>query len=104
MIEVRKRPDQNELLARNESSIPNYDIIRLYVEDSPDGVKITNIEKDSPASNNNLKKGDYIQGVGRKTIITRQDYNEVINSYTEGDLIMLKIKRGRMITYLAFEI
>ena len=32
------------------------------------------------------------------------DYNEMINSYTEGDLIMLKIKRGRMITYLAFEI
>ena len=103
MVEVGKRPGQDELLAFGETSL-NYDIIGLSVEDAPGGVKIVNIKKDSPASNNNLKKGDLIKGVGKKTINSLIDYNEMIKSYSKGDLIMLKVKRGSMITYLAFEI
>ena len=104
MIEVGKRPDQEELANLDNPSSIEYDIVGLHVEDSPEGVKIVDIKKESPASNNNLKKGDLIKGVGRRTVKSIIDYDEMVNSYSEGDLIMLKIKRGRMITYLAFEI
>ena len=104
MIEVGKRPDQEDLASLNSPSSIEYDVVGLKVEDTPEGVKIINIKKESPASNNNLKKGDIIKGIGRRTINSIGDYNEMVESYSVGDLIMLKIKRGKMITYLAFEI
>jgi len=103
MVEVGKRPNQDDIIAYGENSL-NYDIIGLSVEDATGGVKIVSIKKDSPASKNNLRKDDLIKVVGKNPVKSLKDYDEIIKSYSEGDLIMLKIKRGKIITLLAFEI
>ena len=96
------RPDQ---LSLQNSYIENlYDIIGLATETNSEGsgVIILEVNPQSEAYNNNIRKGDIIVEIGRKKISNKQDYDNELLLYKGGDSIMLKVLRNGMSRYEAF--
>ena len=103
-VTLGTRPNQDVLLAGNYSTYSKYDIIGLIVEDHENGVIVTYIKDNSTAAEQNIKKGDIINAVGRKVIKSTSDYLKTLEIYSVGDIIMLQITRNKNVTYIAFEI
>ena len=68
------------------------------------GVKIVEVKKDSPANDNNIKRGDVITEIGKLSINNENDYETELDGYSKGDTIMLRIVRNGNPLYVAFEI
>ena len=91
-----------------------FDILGLQVEtfengdpkdlDYVNGVKIVEIKKDSPASDNNINRGDIITEMGKTSIKEKNAYDLELEGYSKGNTIMLRIVRNGSPLYVAFEI
>ena len=68
------------------------------------GVEIKRVDKKSNAYRSGLRVSDIILTIDNKKINTRDDYNNTIDSYEKGDIIMMKISRGGRPTFIAFNI
>tara|TARA_Y100001970_G_scaffold267137_1_gene356682 strand:- start:1214 stop:2563 length:1350 start_codon:yes stop_codon:yes gene_type:complete len=95
-VTLGERP--GEIAATEEKNIEeqSYDILGLKVSDNKDndGVKIIDIEEGSSAHKNGIKKGDLIKKISRKRISNMSDYENQINQFEVGDVIMLRIERN----------
>ena len=108
------RPGEKELAETYRYGEKLFDILGLRVEtfangdpknlDYVDGVKIVEVKKDSPASDNNIKRGDIITEMGKTSIKEKNEYDSKLESYSKGDTIMLRIVRNGSPLYVAFEI
>ena len=72
--------------------------------DYVNGVKIVEVKKDSPASDNNINRGDIITEMGNTSIKEKNEYDLELESYSKGNTIMLRIVRNGSPLYVAFEI
>ena len=68
------------------------------------GVKIVEVKKDSPAFDNNIKRGDIITEMGKTSIKEKNEYDLELENYSKGNTIMLRIVRNGNPLYVAFEI
>ena len=108
------RPGEKELAETYRYGEKLFDILGLRVEtfangdpknlDYVDGVKIVEVKKDSPASDNNINRGDIITEMGKTSIKEKNEYDSRLESYSKGDTIMLRIVRNGSPLYVAFEI
>ena len=108
------RPGEKELAETYRYGEKLFDILGLRVEtfenrdpknlDYVNGVKIVEVKKDSPASDNNINRGDIITEMGKTSIKEKNEYNSELESYSKGDTIMLRIVRNGSPLYVAFEI
>ena len=108
------RPDKQELAETYRYGEKLFDILGLRVEtfenrdpknlDYVNGVKIVEVKKDSPASDNNINRGDIITEMGKTSIKEKNEYDSELESYSKGDTIMLRIVRNGSPLYVAFEI
>ena len=108
------RPGEKELAETYRYGEKLFDILGLRVEtfangdpknlDYVDGVKIVEVKKDSPASDNNINRGDIITEMGKTSIKEKNEYDSKLESYSKGDTIMLRIVRNGSPLYVAFEI
>jgi len=108
------RPGEKELAETYRYGEKLFDILGLRVEtfenrdpknlDYVNGVKIVEVKKDSPASDNNINRGDIITEMGKTSIKEKNEYNSELESYSRGDTIMLRIVRNGSPLYVAFEI
>ena len=101
-----RRPDENNLASKSSAKTNTFDIIGLKVSglNDRDGVKIISIENGSTAQQNGLRKDDVIVKIGRTSITTVEQYNEIMEAKESGDVIMLKIERNGNQTIFAFSI
>ena len=108
------RPGEKELAETYRYGEKLFDILGLRVEtfenrdpknlDYVNGVKIVEVKKDSPASDNNINRGDIITEMGKTSIKEKNEYNLELESYSKGNTIMLRIVRNGSPLYVAFEI
>ena len=108
------RPGEKELAETYRYGEKLFDILGLRVEtfenrdpknlDYVNGVKIVEVKKDSPASDNNINRGDIITEMGKTSIKEKNEYDSELESYSKGNTIMLRIVRNGSPLYVAFEI
>ena len=108
------RPGEKELAETYRYGEKLFDILGLRVEtfenrdpknlDYVNGVIIVEVKKDSPASDNNINRGDIITEMGKTSIKEKNEYDLELESYTKGNTIMLRIVRNGSPLYVAFEI
>ena len=108
------RPGEKELAETYRYGEKLFDILGLRVEtfenrdpknlDYVNGVKIVEVKKDSPAFDNNIKRGDIITEMGKTNIKEKDEYDLELESYSKGNTIMLRIVRNGNPLYVAFEI
>ena len=100
-----ERPNE-ENIASSFNNNTQYDILGLVVSDNieKDGVIIETINPESEAYNNNLRKNDIITEIGKEKINNIEEYFKVLDKYTSGDAIMLRLIRDGNPRYEAFEI
>ena len=104
-VTLGERPDEINLSTKN-SKTESFDILGLKVSDlnNRNGVKITSIENGSTAQKNGLRKDDIIIKIGRELISSKNDYNDIMNDYENGDVVMLRIERNGNQSIYAFTI
>ncbi len=108
------RPGEKELAETFRFGEKIFDLLGLRVEtyeseedafaNTKKGVRVIEIKPDSPADNENIKRGDFIVEIGKSNISDKNDYEAELEVYSEGDTIMLRIIRGGSPLYIAFEI
>ena len=108
------RPGEKELAETYRYGEKLFDILGLRVEtfenrdpknlDYVNGVKIVEVKKDSPASDNNINRGDIITEMGKTSIKEKNAYDLELEGYSKGNTIMLRIVRNGSPLYVAFEI
>ena len=76
----------------------------LCIQHYVNGVRIVEVKKDSPASDNNINPGDIITEIGKTSIKEKNEYDSKLESYSRGDTIMLRIIRNGSPLYVAFDI
>ena len=83
-----------------------YDLLGFKVQDAKDnsGVIIIDIDPESEAYENNIRKNDLINEIDRTSINNTSDYNNAIKKYSSGDVIMVRIVRDGRNMYEAFKI
>ena len=116
IVTLGTRPGEKELAETFRYGEFLFDVLGLRVEtlknvdgkelraDSPNGVKVVDIKKGSPAYDNNIKRGDIITEVSKSIIKNENDYESELDAFSEGDTIMLRIIRNGSPLYVAFEI
>ena len=116
IVTLGTRPGEKELAGTFRYGEKLFDVLGLRVEtlknvdvkelraDFPNGVKVIDIKKGSPAYDNNIKRGDIITEVSKSIIKNENDYESELDAFSEGDTIMLRIIRNGSPLYVAFEI
>ena len=116
IVTLGTRPGEKELAETFRYGEKLFDVLGLRVEtlknvdgkelraDSPNGVKVVDIKKGSPAYDNNIKRGDIITEISKSIIKNENDYESELDAFSEGDTIMLRIIRNGSPLYVAFEI
>ncbi|MFH0926456.1 MAG: trypsin-like peptidase domain-containing protein, partial [bacterium] len=69
-----------------------------------DGVLVVEITPNSPADKAEMRQGDVISEVNRKKVKDINDYRKYIKELKEGDVALLRIKRGNHSHYAAIEL
>ena len=113
-VTLGTRPDQHELARTYNYGGTGFDLLGLHVENyedndqllssSHEGVVVVEVENNSIAEENNIRRGDIIIEMGKKDIQNVDDYTSVLGGYEKGDTIMLRILRNNHPLYIAFEI
>ena len=65
---------------------------------------VVEVENNSIAEENNIRRGDIIIEMGKTDINDMTDYKSELETYKKGDTIMLRILRNNIPLYIAFEI
>ena len=100
-----EKPSDNQSANQNYNTLIEFDSLGLKVKSATnDGVEVIEVESNSSAFIGGIRSGDIIETIGRRIIKDDSDYFEMIEKYTSGDTIMLRIIRNENPTYLAFTI
>ena len=101
------RPNQKEV---NNlflgSQMHGYDLLgfKVRVNNNGEGVIISDIDKSSNAYEKNIKQGDIVTEIGNQLVYSIEDYNTIIEKYSSGDAVMLRIVSNGNARYEAFEL
>jgi serine protease Do len=71
---------------------------------STDGVVVTRVEDDSPATEGGVQRGDVIREINRQKIRTMADFERLTRDVKEGDRLTVLLQRGPMSLYVAFTV
>ena len=82
----------------------NYEDDAQLQSSRPEGVVVVEVENNSIAEENNIRRGDIIIEMGKTDINDMTDYKSELETYKKGDTIMLRILRNNIPLYIAFEI
>jgi serine protease Do len=69
-----------------------------------DGVIVTSVERDSPAYEAGLRRGDVILEVDRRQIKNLSDYQGAIKEVEKGDIVLFLVQRGTGTFFVAFRV
>lgn len=108
MASTTQRPDrdmEDQLGFRAQNLTPEL-AQRLGLEPNQDGVVVTAINRGSNAYRQGLREGDVITSVSRNKVENISDFNREINKVVKSDdkVVLLKIIRGGINQYIAFEL
>lgn len=82
------------ILAIDKEVIPYLD--KSFNINIDNGIYVVEIEKNSPASNSELKEKDIIESIDGKELKTMNDLKTYIYTKKPNDTVTLKIKRGKI--------
>lgn len=67
------------------------------------GVLVTEVNEESAAFRNNLRKDAVISAVNRRPVRNVQEFNQLVGSVEPGQVVLLQVIRGRTSSFVAFE-
>ncbi|MBI45220.1 MAG: protease [Candidatus Marinimicrobia bacterium] len=104
VVTLGLRPSEDQLYA--ESNSLNYDLLGFKVENNKDGkgILIIDIDSSSNAYDKNIRIGDIITELGNEIINNIDEYKNILESYSVGDAIMIRVVSNGSPRYEAFEI
>lgn len=76
-----------------ETTVLEYQYRVFY--DLPEGLYVSRVERDSPAWNTGLRKGDTILSIDGNRIRSQEDLNSILSGYKAGDTVNILIYRSR---------
>lgn len=76
-----------------ETTVLEYQYRVFY--DLPEGLYVSNVERNSSAWNTGLRKGDTILSIDGNRIRSQEDLNSVLSGYKSGDTVNILIYRSR---------
>jgi S1-C subfamily serine protease len=95
LVKVDRSGAQREIPAVLDRDAPGRLGVKVEgAETPPSGVKISEVEKDSPAERAGLKVGDVILQVESRKIEEVVDLMDVIGDYRSGDTVKVRYRRG----------
>jgi len=68
------------------------------------GLRIKDIDKNSPAQSHGLKADDILLGINGDKVNTIVDFNEVMKKYSPKDSVTVKIKRDEVIQSISVKL
>jgi serine protease Do len=117
IVTLGTRPGQDKLSEVSRYGGSYFDLLGLNVENNEnrednswlsssdrEGVIVVEVKPNSIAEENSIHRGDIIIEIGKTDIKDVTDYESELEAYTKGDTIMLRILRGNIPLYIAFEI
>lgn len=110
-VQVKERTETEEVLTKD--SLTKYGMTlqtltkelasKLEVEYT-EGIIVTEVEYNSPASIAGIQKGDVIFKVNRSPVKTINEFNTLTKDTKPGDSILLHIKRGKQIAIIVLKV
>ena len=78
-----------------EAPAVNKPFLGIGLEESDNGVTITEVKSDSPADSAGLMRNDVIHKVNGKEVNDREEVLSIISSHKPGDKIQVSVHRGQ---------
>ena len=105
-VTLGTRPLNDEVSSNDQREDAENDVLGLKVSNIKNrtGVKITSVKNGSAAYKNGLAVNDIILKIGRTPTNSIEDYEEIIDKYSVGDVIMIRIERNGNQSVRAFNI
>ena len=100
----QRQQDGYNKLGIEVADINNEIAQRYNLEDGDDGVVIINIDRNSDAWREQLRVGDIILSVNKKSVDSVEKFDSVINELESGKTILLRCKRGTRRFFSAIKI
>ncbi len=92
IVILSDRPSDDDLYGSYETEKQDFDLLGLKVETDENGsIRVTEIEKESPASKEEIKSGDLITQIDEKNIENIEDYYDAIANISEGDIVLVGV-------------
>jgi len=85
------RPEES---TTNTTPLASQPFLGVMLEDSDNGVKITEVVPQSPAANADLQVNDVIMSINSTAVTTRDEAMTAIQALKAGDKVSLEIQRG----------
>jgi serine protease Do len=76
---------------------------QLNIRSGVRGVLVEEIDEESAAYRNNLRRNDVIMAVNRRAVRNTSEFNQLVATAEAGQVILLQVLRGRQTTFIAFE-
>jgi len=76
----------------------------LVPNEKGSGLVVTEIDPESSAASFGVRKGDILLALNKKKLETLEDFEEVLESINDSDMVLILLKRGKTTLYLAFPV
>lgn len=83
--------------------LSNAKLQELGLRPNTRGVLVSEVNEESAAFRNNLRKDDVISAVNRRPVRNVQEFNQLVGSVEPGQVVLLQVIRGRTSSFVAFE-
>ena len=80
------------------------EIMKNYGLSESSGLVVVDVESNSPAAEGGLREGDVILEVDQKPAKDLDEFNRKMESYKQGDTVLLLVKRGEATVFLTLKV
>jgi serine protease Do len=80
------------------------EIMKNYRLSESSGLVVVDVENGSPAAEAGLREGDVILEVDQKPVKALDEFNRKMESYKQGDTLLLLVKRGEATVFLTLKV
>ena len=92
IVILTDRPTDEILYGSYEAEKADFDLLGLKVQPDKNGnIKITEVQKESSASKEDIKEGDLITQIDDKIIDNIEDYFDAVANIISGDIVLVGI-------------
>lgn len=96
--------DENSLAGFRVMDITDEIAKQLGLSNNEKGVVIVSVAPGSASEEAGLKKGDVVQEINKKRVVSLSDFNKAVSHLREGDMVLLFINRSGKKFYVPFKV
>ena len=101
-MKVKSKPKSSEKIGLNVENLTRQNA-KQYGYEEDEGVLVTYVKRGSIAYREGIREGDLIKAINRKRVRDINDFNKIINSVKEGEIIFIRLRKGDDHYYISFK-